>query len=1486
MKRYIKYFVLLLIGVLALASCSKKGNNPTTTSEVVTEYNIRFLQDDNSTVIKEMKVKAGEKITYTGDTPTKASDNDYNYTFKEWNPALATATKDQDFVAVYDKTAKQSYVTNGYTVNLVFDETKGNVTASTTLTDIASGTKVVFTVSPKENYKYDSVKLNDQTANVALVDSKFELVVYSNLKIEVLFAEGTNPDNPSGGNTDVKDAVDVLNHTTVNGDGTNTYRDWNEVTLASGAKYQGNSAFEGETIQLRSRNDNSGIVVSNSIGKVTKVEITFNSKTNAERVVEIYGSKDKFSVSDMYQKRFVIGEISLTKTTLVINKPVEYIGIRSKQGAVYIDEIKIYWGEGTGTDTPDTPNPDNPGTDTPDTPSTEEVVSFDVDTYCVNNKISKGDKVTTIKSGIITMTVKGGANTGKMYPKDNYNNVATWRIYGSSRDAGSITITSSTKDIESIIIYCLDSDNAEGQILAEDGTVYASGDEIEVNGKSITLYGDTNQSRIYKIEFIYEGTDATEYSIEEAIKNYAEDNNYKVIFKMSGTGDLAGDSYYNYQLTELYDNGKIKVVEKYSYQGESYEDINYFYYDKDGVFHMIYLDTESGEDDWGDYDWDDIDWDSIDWDNYELKKNRMNAEDDTEGTYIDIAETNAEYQTVASYYTYFTNYDFKAITADALEKVSTNTYKVKADSLKSVSEAIFGELSYSGDENDNGYAYTFEVTEDITEILIKIKEDRFQSITVKSNYTYIMDYEDPDDNGETHYEYNGTLTYSFKFSEFGKQKVTLPEATKYVVKVTLPEVFSLEDGTEVSFDELYVNGVNTLENLVFVCDEEGSIAVSIKDLTLTEMPKVGSIVSLEGKVVITGKLVIIEATSMNVDNNDPGEMVNYDVNTLSDRDETFAGESVNFNYLTIKTKDIDNLNIIFEELDGTEIKLSFIEAEKENVTELFKQIDVNSTILLKNVSIMLDGDDFVIVLMDHASYEVVDGLAIKSNSITVESGTSLDDATAGVVLYSFDNGLRTEVAHENITFSSTEYNGDKAGTYLVTITYNEKTISFYVTVKLGKNVDAFVETAGKGIAYAADRYNLPYGLASTTPEGEEALEVLVIPVSFTNQTVPTGYKELLEKGFNGTAEDTGWESFSSYYYKSSYGKLKFHANIMDIYETGDPYSKTQKTINGKSYPEDYLDGYQAIDYKYLDKAIAAYDELIDYNKYDSNKDGYIDCVYLVYLAPYSTGQNDLDYWWAYNNKTYGTIESTYDGLGLDTYMWFSYQFFEEKIEGHDEVKINAETVIHESGHALGLDDYYDTSYSNNGGFGSGAMMDANVGDHDPYSKALLGWITPTIVIDKDATIELSSFEKSGDAIFIAKDYNGIYFNEYYIIDYYTPTGLNELQKGEFGLSSIEGIRIIHVNAVPKENESQIISIWDVTAANNSNSENKLIYVVEADGNNSISKGNEMSDSDLWQVNDVASEFKWADGTECNFMIEVSKIENGKATISIVFVDQD
>ena len=96
---------------------------------------------------------------------------------------------------------------------------------------------------------------------------------------------------------------------------------------------------------------------------------------------------------------------------------------------------------------------------------------------------------------------------------------------------------------------------------------------------------------------------------------------------------------------------------------------------------------------------------------------------------------------------------------------------------------------------------------------------------------------------------------------------------------------------------------------------------------------------------------------------------------------------------------------------------------------------------------------------------------------------------------------------------------------------------------------------------------------------------------------------------------------------------------------------------------------------------------------------------------------------------------------------------------------------------LGIDDYYDYDDSKgvDGGIGGGDMMDANVGDHNAFTKLLLGWVDPYVVTG-NCSLTLSSFGASGDCVMICKN-KADPFSEYYIIDYYTPDGLNAMEKG-------------------------------------------------------------------------------------------------------------
>lgn len=139
-----------------------------------------------------------------------------------------------------------------------------------------------------------------------------------------------------------------------------SYSDWSGITGSSGAVYAGQSAGGNNSIQLRSKNSNSGIITTTSGGKATKVVVVWNSNTTNGNKIDIYGKSSAYSAAtDLYGSNAgtLIGSITCgTSTELTISNDYEFIGIRSNSGAVYLDKISITWslesgGSGGGSTT-------------------------------------------------------------------------------------------------------------------------------------------------------------------------------------------------------------------------------------------------------------------------------------------------------------------------------------------------------------------------------------------------------------------------------------------------------------------------------------------------------------------------------------------------------------------------------------------------------------------------------------------------------------------------------------------------------------------------------------------------------------------------------------------------------------------------------------------------------------------------------------------------------------------------------------------------------------------------------------------------------------------------------------------------------------------------------------------------------------------------------------------------------------------------------
>ena len=206
---------------------------------------------------------------------------------------------------------------------------------------------------------------------------------------------------------------------------------------------------------------------------------------------------------------------------------------------------------------------------------------------------------------------------------------------------------------------------------------------------------------------------------------------------------------------------------------------------------------------------------------------------------------------------------------------------------------------------------------------------------------------------------------------------------------------------------------------------------------------------------------------------------------------------------------------------------------------------------------------------------------------------------------------------------------------------------------------------------------------------------------------------------------------------------------------------------------------------------------------------------------------DTEFYWAYRYWNVYTDENDeyyeYDGVSANDYVWASYYFMQETYDEEGNVSYDATdllgtyTYIHEFGHALGADDYYDTSYSEDEGPMAGCdIMDSMLGDHSPFTKFNYGWLTESrlVTAEESVTLTLTSFTDTGDTVILANNWDdrlGAY-QEYFVVAYYRGTGLNSEDIGG-GYFARDGIVVYHVNAslIGEEYDGEIY--YDIYANN-------------------------------------------------------------------------
>ncbi len=269
------------------------------------------------------------------------------------------------------------------------------------------------------------------------------------------------------------------------------------------------------------------------------------------------------------------------------------------------------------------------------------------------------------------------------------------------------------------------------------------------------------------------------------------------------------------------------------------------------------------------------------------------------------------------------------------------------------------------------------------------------------------------------------------------------------------------------------------------------------------------------------------------------------------------------------------------------------------------------------------------------------------------------------------------------------------------------------------------------------------------------VRILVLPIEFADIKMDRDIYAGLERSFFQEYDETkimNELSVSGRYKRLSYGKLNITGDILPLYTVS----------QNRSECSDYA--------KVITEALDSYADIINYDDYDSDGDGYIDCLYIQHSE-----QRNMTPWktWVIsglsitpqnaNGKRFQYIGMSSVANSIDTLFNFSG------------------SIAHEIGHMMGLpDNYKPEDWSNN------CVLESNLDDimgmgqrhkssyFNIYHRYLLDWVEPEVLPYTDTLqdIELNAVElyteetaDKNKAVLFIPDTSLLPFSEFYIAEY-------------------------------------------------------------------------------------------------------------------------
>ncbi len=266
-----------------------------------------------------------------------------------------------------------------------------------------------------------------------------------------------------------------------------------------------------------------------------------------------------------------------------------------------------------------------------------------------------------------------------------------------------------------------------------------------------------------------------------------------------------------------------------------------------------------------------------------------------------------------------------------------------------------------------------------------------------------------------------------------------------------------------------------------------------------------------------------------------------------------------------------------------------------------------------------------------------------------------------------------------------------------------------------------------------------------------------------------------EVGYN---EDGAIGSVYDYFSWASHGQLQFYSDILGPFKTEHPmrYYGGNSITSSDSNP-----------YALFLEAINHASTLVDLSEYDSNEDGYVDNIHIIFSGYGEEAGASSSAIWSH--------EMMFEPIKVQEMIIDRYSCAPELRgnRGHGISRIGPH--CHEMGHALGAMDYYDTDYEKDGAFEGTGVWDImaqgswnNEGispaNFNPYVRIYnFGWETAQKLPNNDYSILEPSNKSKGHIYRVNTTVDG----EFYLLENRSRTFFDVSLPGE-------GLHIYHIGA--------------------------------------------------------------------------------------------